>query len=134
MSVFETKSLPVTPDHIAPDGMEVRELPALDGGGFAHFTLASGKTTRAVAHGRVEEIWYFLSGVGEMWRKQEAHEAIVPVGLGVSITIPVGTHFQLRSHGSKPLSAVAVTMPPWQGSQDADPVEGKWPATVGPTA
>ncbi|WP_448953617.1 cupin domain-containing protein [Labrys neptuniae] len=130
MSVFETKSLPSAADHIAPDGMEVRELPILKGGGFAHFKLAPGKTTYAVTHKRVEEIWYFLSGVGEMWRRQDGHEAIVPVGLGVSITIPAGTHFQLRSSGSEPLTAIAVTMPPWQGPQDAHAVESKWPTPM----
>jgi hypothetical protein len=34
-------------------------------------------------------------------------------------------------HGAEPLAAVAVTMPPWPGENEAYFVEGKWRATVG---
>ena len=50
---------------------------------------------------------------------------------GVSLSIPLGTHFQLRNDGAEPLAAVAVTMPPWPGDDEAYLVEGKWPASVG---
>lgn len=130
MTRFETKALPREHDCFAPDSMEVRLLPALSKGSFAHFTLKPSKISLPVAHGRVEEIWYFLGGRGEMWRKLGEQEEVVEVGAGLSVTIPVGTHFQLRSLGTEPLTAVAVTMPPWDGPQDAYSVDGKWPATV----
>ena len=38
------------------------------------------------------------------------------------LTIPLGTHFQFRSLGPGPLAAVAVTMPPWPGPDEAVPV------------
>jgi mannose-6-phosphate isomerase-like protein (cupin superfamily) len=57
-------------------------------------------------------------------------EEIVEVAPGVSLSIPLGTHFQLRNDADQPLAAVAVTMPPWPGDDEADLVEGKWPATV----
>ena len=78
----------------------------------------------------VEEIWYFLSGRGEMWRKLGDQEEMVPVDPGVCITIPVGTHFQWRSFGYEPLSALGITMPPWPGEGEAHFVEGKWEPTV----
>jgi hypothetical protein len=53
------------------------------------------------------------SGRGEMWRKQGGREEVVPVGPGVCVTIPLGTHFQFRSFGDEPLAAVGVTIPPW---------------------
>jgi glucose/arabinose dehydrogenase len=37
---------------------------------MAHFALPSGQISTAVAHQTVEEIWFFLSGTGEMWRQQ----------------------------------------------------------------
>ena len=66
MSDFSTKRLPVAPDAVAPDGSDVRILLKLDGGNMAHFELAPGQTSVAEAHRTVDEIWYFLSGRGEM--------------------------------------------------------------------
>lgn len=130
MTDFRTKGLPETPDAIAPDGSNVRVLLELAGGGMAHFELAQGETSTAVAHRTIEEIWFFLSGCGEMWRKQDHREEVVSVHAGVCITIPVGTHFQFRAFGHEPLEAVGATIPPWPGEMEAYVVEGKWEATV----
>ena len=130
MTDFSTKCLPDPPDAIAPDGSDVRVLLTLAGGGMAHFELAPGETATAVAHRTVEEIWFFLSGCGEMWRKQDQREEVVPVHAGVCITIPLGTHFQFRAFGQEPLTAIGVTVPPWPGECEAYIVEGKWEATV----
>ena len=83
MTDFSTKRLPDTPDAIAPDGSDVRVLLELAGGGLAHFELAPGETSTAVAHRSVEEIWFFLSGRGEMWRKQDQSEEVVPVDINI---------------------------------------------------
>ena len=129
MAGLGTKRLPAAPDVVAPDGSDVRVLLALGGGSMAHFELAPGKTSVAVAHRTVEELWFFLGGRGEMWRKLGEREEVAPVEAGVCISIPVGTHFQFRSLGGAPLAAVAVTMPPWPGDGEAYEVEGKWPAS-----
>lgn len=97
---------------------------------MAHFELGPGETSTAVTHRTVEEIWLFLSGRGEMWRRQQEYEEIVSVEPGVCITIPLGTHFQFRSFGYEPLGAVGVTMPPWPGEHEATEVPGKWQPTV----
>jgi mannose-6-phosphate isomerase-like protein (cupin superfamily) len=125
-----TKMRALDADVIAPDGCEVRILAQTPRGSMAHFTLGAGQVARAVAHRTVEEVWYFLSGQGRMWRRQSDQEAIVQVAPGVSLAIPLGTHFQLRNDGDVPIAAVAVTMPPWPGEDEAYLVEGKWPATV----
>jgi mannose-6-phosphate isomerase-like protein (cupin superfamily) len=114
------------PDTIAPDGSAVRVLLALAGGSMAHFELAPSQTSRPVAHRTVEEIWYFLGGRGEMWRRLADQEEVVPVEAGVAITLPVGTHFQFRSFGPEPLAAVGITMPPWPGDGEAYEVAGRW--------
>ena len=118
--------LPAEPTVTAPDGSDVRVLLATERGSCAHFELAPGRTSIAVVHRTVEEIWYFLAGRGEMWRAGDGEEEIVEVGPGVCITIPVGTRFQFRAHGDEPLAAVAVTMPPWPGEDEAVVVEGPW--------
>lgn len=127
MTAFETKRLPIERDAVAPDGSDVRVLLGLKGGSLAHFTLPPGHTSIAVTHRTVEEIWYFLSGRGEMWRKRDGQqEIVVPVETGVCVTIPLGTHFQFRSIGDHSLAAVGVTMPPWPGKGEAIVVQGKW--------
>jgi mannose-6-phosphate isomerase-like protein (cupin superfamily) len=131
MSEFSTKRLPALPVGIAPDGTDVRTLLELKGGSLAHFELAAGKTSITVTHRTVEEIWFFLGGRGEMWRKQGDREEIVATDAGVCLTIPLGTWFQFRSFGDKPLVAVVITMPPWPGSDESCEVEGKWEPTVG---
>ena len=129
---FSTKRLPVARDDVAPDGSDVRILLGLKGGGMALFELPPGKTSSAVAHRTVEEIWFFLTGRGEMWRKQYNREEVVLVEPCVCLTIPLGTHFQFRSLGHEPLTAVGVTMPPWPGENESYDVQGKegWKATV----
>ena len=129
---FDTKSLPQYPDAVAPDGSDVRVLLQGRGGGLAHFELAAGQTSVAVRHRSVEEIWYFLRGRGEMWRRSGDDEAVVAVSNGVCITIPTGTAFQFRAVGEEPLSALGATIPPWPGSGEAEIVAGPWEPTVGP--
>ena len=127
---FGTKQLPAKPDACAPDGSKVRILLGLRGGGMAHFELGPNETSKAVTHRSVEEIWFFLSGRGEMWRKQRTETSIVEVHEGVCLTIPLGTHFQFRCFGPEPLTAIGVTMPPWPGESEAILVPGEWKPTV----
>ena len=129
---FETKPLPTHRDAVAPDGSDVRVLLQVRGGGLAHFELAAGQTSVAVRHRSVEEIWYFLSGRGEMWRKSGDHEEVVAVSSAVCITIPLETSFQFRAGGEEPLAAIGATIPPWPGAGEAVIVPGPWEPTVQP--
>ena len=131
MTRFQTKVLPAEKDAVAPDGSDVRILLGLAAGGMAHFELAPGQTSKAVTHRTVEEIWFFVSGRGQMWRQQrEATAEIVDVYPGICLTIPLGTHFQFRCLGNEPLAAVGVTMPPWPGESEAVIVKAHWQPTV----
>ena len=129
MSTFATKLLPVRRDVVAPDGSDVRILLQLASGGMAHFELGPGKISKAVTHRTVEEIWFFIAGSGQMWRKQGDNTEITDIARGLCLTLPLGVHFQLRSLGREPLSAVAVTMPPWPGENEAAVVAGIWVPT-----
>ena len=123
---FSTKDLPSQRDAVAPDGSDVRLLLRLKGGSMIHFELAPNRISKAVTHRTVEEIWYFVGGRGQVWRKQNGHTTVVDVHPGVSLTIPLGTQFQFRSFGYKPLAVIAVTMPPWPGGDEAIIVKGEW--------
>lgn len=127
---FEAKQLTGKYNYLAPDGSEIRLLPDVKGGGLCHCTLPSGKTSQAVCHKTVEEIWFFLEGEGQVWRKLNEQEEITDVSAGKCLTIPLGTHFQFRNNGDKPLRFIISTMPPWpgeeEGKEEAISVDGYW--------
>jgi mannose-6-phosphate isomerase-like protein (cupin superfamily) len=115
------------PDHIAPDGSEIRLLTQLASGGLAECTLRPGRVSSPVRHQTVEELWYFLEGEGEVWR--DSDDDPVPVSPGRSLNIPVGVGFQFRNTGSAPLRFIIATIPQWPGPQEAEPLdEGRWTA------
>lgn len=130
MTPFTTRTLPATPDAIAPDGSEVRVLAGLAAGGMACFRLAPGQVARAVTHRSVEEIWYVLTGTGRMWRSRDGVEEVTRLQPGVSLTIPLGTVFQFRADDAEPLAVIAVTMPPWPGEDEAVERPGPWRSSV----
>lgn len=130
MREFATRRLASKPDLTAPDGAAVRILPALSGGSMAHFELPPWRISKAVAHRTVEEIWFFLAGRGRMWRRLGDRQETVDVARGVAVTIPAGTHFQFRSDSGEPLEAIAITMPPWPGAQEAYQVDGIWTSSL----
>ncbi len=127
---LDSKRISLAPDVMAPDGSEVRVLCATSRGGMATFTLQPGAVAKAVVHRTVDEVWYFVSGHGQMWRRLGHEEDVLEVGAGVSVAIPVGTQFQFRCDGFEPLVAVAATMPPWPGEAEAVLVEGTWEPTL----
>lgn len=138
---FATSVLPAKRTVVAPDGSDVRVLLGLPRGGMAHFALAPGLTSRAVRHRTVEEIWFVVSGRGQMWRRcagpdGEPVESVIDLEPGVCLTVPLGTTFQFRAigdaaAGDPPLAAVAVTMPPWPDADEAVLEQGPWAPVTG---
>jgi mannose-6-phosphate isomerase-like protein (cupin superfamily) len=120
----------------APDGSVVRILAGLPEASMAHFTLAAGQTSIAVRHRTVSEIWYVVSGRGEMWRRSATADAadtaehVVELTPGVSLSIPVGVAFQFRATGDEELAAVGVTIPSWPGDDEAEAHDGPWTPSV----
>ena len=125
MTILMAGVLGVDSSYTAPDGSEIRLLPAMNGGGLCHCTLEKGGISFAVQHRNVEEIWYVLSGEGEFWTKLNEKEEIIPLRTGVSLAIPPQTHFQFRAT-SDTLRILIATMPPWPGPEEAESVSGHW--------
>lgn len=130
MEPFATRYAAAAADAAAPDGSEVRLLCATSRGSMARFTLPPGAVAKAVAHRSVEEVWYVIAGRGRMWRCAGGQETVTELAAGLSLAIPVGVQFQFRCDGPAPLEAVAVTMPPWPGPEEAYAASGPWQATV----
>jgi mannose-6-phosphate isomerase-like protein (cupin superfamily) len=130
-TAFPAMTLPEAHDVIAPDGSEVRILLSLPGGSMAHFRLGPGQVSAAVRHRTVEEIWYILSGQGEMWRAAGSVETVTALAPGTCLSIGIGTAFQFRAGDAEALAAVAITMPPWPGDDEAEFVPGRWTPVIG---
>lgn len=118
--------IPKNYDYLAPDGSEIRLLTRGQDGGLCHCTLPPNTVSQAVKHKSVEEIWHFLSGEGEIWRKSSSRESVMRVQEGVSLLIQKDTDFQFRNTGSAPLRFLIVTMPNWPGPAEAILVTGHW--------
>ena len=128
---FPAATLAAEPDVMAPDGSEIRLLLAAGQASVCHCTLPAGRTTLAVRHRTVEEIWFFLGGTGEVWRRDGSGEEVLGVRPGTSLTIPRGVAFQFRATGEKALTFIIATTPPWPGSDEAVRVADHWPPDVG---
>ena len=126
-NLFQVHELPTEADVIAPDGSEIRLLPAVEGASMVHCTLPSKQITKPIYHRTVDEIWYCLSGRGSVWLKKEVDETVVDFTPGTSLCIPVGTHFQFRNDSDAPLEFIIATIPPWSGEEEAVLLhKGKW--------
>jgi mannose-6-phosphate isomerase-like protein (cupin superfamily) len=82
-------------------------------GGVIHYTLPSGTKSQKIKQNMVRELWYITAGSGEIWRKNCNEESIVPLSVGVSIDIPLGTEFQYKSSHNSELIFTCVIMPKW---------------------
>jgi mannose-6-phosphate isomerase-like protein (cupin superfamily) len=90
--------------------------------------LKEGLISNAIYHNTVCEFWFVLSGKGSIWRKNGEEESITSLQAGVSIDIPLGTHFQYRSDEGD-LVFICVTIPPWSGPDEATYTNGTWVPT-----
>ena len=114
-------------DAIAPDGSEIYFL-ATDASraSLVEVVLRPGRVTRPVRHRTVDEIWYFLSGSGEVWLHAPGGlpSTTRAVQSGDVIVIPTGWAFQFRAIGDEALRFLCFTTPPWPGPEEAAAVEG----------
>lgn len=125
------------PDAIAPDGSEIRFLVPPSAGArerrsppdraaqtasLVEVRLPAGERSRPVRHRTVEEIWYVLSGGGELWRRapdgEEQRDPLEPGGVAV---IPTGWAFSFSASKAADLVFLCHTSPPWPGPEEAEP-------------
>ena len=127
MPAFESGRVKAAYDLLAPDGSEIRLLHRLPGASVVHCALPVGVVSSPVMHRSVEEVWFFLSGEGQVWRKQGERESVLEARPRLSLTIPLGTQFQFRNTGNIPLEFIITTTPPWPGPDEAIALEaGRW--------
>lgn len=117
---MDTMKLPQSPDYLAPDGSEIRLLVTTPHGGMAHCQLPPGKTTKPVYHKSIEEIWYCVSGHGQLWRQYGSNSKVIDLEPGTSVLIGFQERFQFRAlDGDEPLVMILATLPGWPGPEEA---------------
>ena len=79
MPPFESNLVSADYDVLAPDGSEIRLLHSLEGASVVHCALPVGAVSIPVRHRTVEEVWFFLAGQGQVWRKQGKREQVLDV-------------------------------------------------------
>ena len=127
-----TKMLALEADVIAPDGCEVRILAQTPRGSMAHFTLGpgAGLARGGAPHGRGGLVLPLGPGPDVASAGRRAGDRRGGAGRVARRSRSART-FSCATTATEPLAAVAVTMPPWPGDDEAYLVDGKWPASVG---
>ncbi|GAC1472875.1 MAG: hypothetical protein PVSMB3_06740 [Candidatus Dormibacteraceae bacterium] len=119
------------PDDIAPDGSKIYFIVDKKRGSkrasLCEVRLERGAKSKPIRHRTVEEIWYFTSGEGWVWRSPPDMESspahTFHVGPGDAVVIPVGWSFQFKASEEAELRFLCYTSPPWPGADEAVTVE-----------
>ncbi len=117
---MDIRNLAQSESFVTKDGSEIRELLAHRNSSIRHQSLAearvpAGATTTLHYHPLTEEIYYILSGGGQMRIEDELRS----VGPGDAIAIPPGRKHQITNTGSEPLVFLCCCAP---GYEHADTV------------
>jgi mannose-6-phosphate isomerase-like protein (cupin superfamily) len=127
---MKTTKLPELPDANSPAGAEIRFLMEGQRGNMIHSTVPPHQINRATVHATVNEFWYVLEGLGELWRDDGQGSSVTALVPGTAIDIPVGTSFQYRNVADADLKFICVTMPPWPVDAEASLIDGIWQPTA----
>jgi mannose-6-phosphate isomerase-like protein (cupin superfamily) len=112
---MDVRNIDESPAFITRDGSEIRELLAhrnssIRNQSLAEARLAPGQSTTPHYHPRTEEIYYILSGVGEM----QIGDEVWMVGVGDAIAIPPGKVHQLMNRGNEMLKLLCCCAPGYE--------------------
>ena len=119
--------MPPRHSYQAPDGSYIWKLPDVRHAGLCKCILPADHISSAKRHKTVDEIWYFISGNGQLWRKRDGEkEKVIDIECELSVTIPVGTHFQFKNTGDTDLVILIVTSPIWPGEEETESVLNHW--------
>lgn len=114
---MEVQNLAGVPAFTTLDGSEIRELLSHRNSGIrnqslAEARLAVGQATTPHYHPRAEEIYYIVSGSGQMQIGEEARS----VGPGDAIAIPPGAVHQIVNTGQAELRLLCCCAPAYEDS------------------
>ncbi len=112
---MDVRNIDEVPAFTTKDGSEIRELLAYRNSCIRNQTLAearlpAGASTTPHRHGRTEEIYYILEGLGRMQVGDELRD----VGPGDAIAIPPGAEHQIANTGAGVLKFLCCCAPGYE--------------------
>jgi len=112
---LDVRNLADAPAFITKDGSEIRELlahrnSAVRNQSLAEARVAPGASTAPHFHRVTEEIYYILSGEGQMQLAKEQRR----VGPGDAIAIPPGMIHTITNTGATPLTFLCCCAPGYE--------------------
>ena len=125
-NAWKSQQLPDNPSYISPSGVtEIRTLPSFVEGEIVHARLPGGHPSTAARLNGCGEIFYILSGEGELWRRTGPVEAVTQLRPGRCVTLPPGIDFQYRATSER-MDFLVATAPRWQRSNWAEAERRYW--------
>jgi mannose-6-phosphate isomerase-like protein (cupin superfamily) len=113
---WQTRQLNSSHDGQALDGASIWLLPRTPFSSAIYCELPGATTSKATYNLWIHEIWYFITGIGELarWPMAAAPDTrtIVPVSPGLAVTIPPQVNFQYRSTEGR-LAFLCFVAPAW---------------------
>lgn len=131
---MDVRNLSEVPAFTTKDGSEIRELLAYRNSSIRNQSLAEarlppGGATQPHYHPRTEEIYYILSGRGQMQIGAEVRS----VGPLDAVAIPPGAPHQITNPGPEPLIFLCCCAPCYE-HDDTVMIEGDFAAVSRPSA
>jgi mannose-6-phosphate isomerase-like protein (cupin superfamily) len=113
-------------DHVSPAGVaEIRLLPSFEQGELAHARARAGRPSRAARLSGIGEMFYVLTGKGELWRKTGGLEDVTPLVPGRSVSLLPEIEYQYRAVDG-PLDFLVFTAPRWQRENWHEAEHSNW--------
>jgi mannose-6-phosphate isomerase-like protein (cupin superfamily) len=111
---WETKAVADEYDYVSPGGVsEIRLLPSFEQGEVTHARANPSGPSLAATTSGLGEIFYVLSGEGELWRRSGELADVTHLHPGRCVSVPPGIEFQYRALDG-PLAFLVATAPRWQ--------------------
>ena len=115
------------PDEIAPDGSLIYWLRRNEYASTCLCVLPPGHQSLPARHPRLQELWYVMSGQGQLYRSSANGGLPVALRAGVGVSIAAGEVFQFCAHRDSALTIHITTTPPWAGEHDVETgLTGYW--------
>jgi mannose-6-phosphate isomerase-like protein (cupin superfamily) len=123
---WRTKDLAGRPNYTSPAGVaEIRLLPSFPTGELAHARIVSRQPSRSARLVGVGELFYVLSGEGELWRRTGGLSDVSQLVPRRCVSLPPGIDYQYRVSGGT-LDFIVLTAPRWKPDNWTDGETSHW--------
>ncbi|HEU5044303.1 MAG TPA: hypothetical protein VFT75_09220 [Nocardioidaceae bacterium] len=115
------------PDAVSPGGgAEIRHILTSPLGDLTHAVCPAGHVAPTHYLPDLDEAYFVLAGVGEIWRATEEREAVTTLRPGRWVQMPANSRFQFRAGRGTSLVFLVVVLPSWAPDLFHTVPDGRW--------